>query len=1293
MGTRRFLGVAAAIALLAGAVPTAAFAEETPDMEQVSAVDQVAAVEQTPAVAPADPPPAPADPAAEPERSAEAPTGESPENPEPVDGPPADAAPSAAAPSTAAPSTDEVREGVPTAAPRTASLGDSASTFASASAFAFAPMAGGVDHAVIYENGPGSPVIGTATVSPADWLAGDIVTITVNLSRAKQTYPVDEPYWNGERWISEYSYGAYEISVQTTEFAEPWSTNGGSAYASSWLWRASSSIEDGEKLPIGNYVFQGVAKLDRSAQGGSWGGPYGGIKVTVPLSESQPTTPRYLGGGFRWGAALNDPVANFEHAPDNAEPKLVIFTNTSSDVEDDPSAMTASWDFGDGTSSAEWSPTHRYEQPGSYTVTLTVTDSSGRSDVVQKEVRVVAGLVVNSTGDLPASDPVQGCDTGGTVTGGAPECTLRAAIQAANAAGGGEISFDIEGSPAIPLGSALPAITTPTTIDGTTQAGGWVEVSGGGNAVIALGDGTATLTGLALHGAARAVTVSGGTGHVVEGNRLGVNLAESATGDTPVGVLLEGGDIAAVRNNTISAAQVGVMGVAEGGIIGEVGGNSIGATGAGAPLGDVEIGVLLVGSGPSMIGNNLVRSTKFGVMVASAQAAGTSVTGNRVGTTGASPFADQGTGIVIEAAANVTVEGNTVVAGDWGGILVAGSVQATVAGSQIEFHSPTGPVLEGPATASGATITGNTVTATESVSVGIGSWADAAGLAISGNTVTAAGAGGVSLNGGAGHAIADNVLGAAGAPLRGGVRLIDTDAPTVTGNTVFAEGQGVYVHGDGAGATISGNGVTGDAAGNSTGILVDDERTGVAITGNTVADAGRAGIQVDAPGAQLTENTIANGGVGIVADGAGLTIRDNRIGATAGLAAFPGNRGTGILLDTGDAVIRDNVVVGSGGDGIRIGPDATGTLRANRIWDTAGLPIAAPDAAPQLAAALISDTASATRTTLLVTGIPGAAAGTIEVFANDSCEADGGEAKVVTGITRQTKPGRTEQIIQFESSRDHFTLTYTAADGATSRLSSCEDRDAYPDGDGDGSPDPLDALMGAESDPTVGVIATTNEQLLVAAVADRDDAAGIGGGWLEQLRAVDDPAPGSHPSGWALPYGTLSFRVAGLEPGATARVMLTTFFADEPLQGDAYWKYGAASPGAAAGWYDFAPDAATGTGAERSSADVPGLGYRVIHLLTLIDGARGDEDGAMNGSITDPGGPVVFAGSDAPVVTPSGPATPPRAAAPGLSATGADGDAGQALLWAAAGAILLGALLLRRRGARRPGERHRPAAG
>jgi hypothetical protein len=79
-------------------------------------------------------------------------------------------------------------------------------------------------------------------------------------------------------------------------------------------------------------------------------------------------------------------------------------------------------------------------------------------------------------------------------------------------------------------------------------------------------------------------------------------------------------------------------------------------------------------------------------------------------------------------------------------------------------------------------------------------------------------------------------------------------------------------------------------------------------------------------------------------------------------------------------------------------------------------------------------------------------------------------------------PGEIERgrgMEQFESSRDHFTLTYTYtdADGATSRLSLCQERAAHPDGDG--SPDPLDALMGTESDPTAAVIATANEQLLV----------------------------------------------------------------------------------------------------------------------------------------------------------------------------------------------------------------------
>jgi acid phosphatase type 7 len=51
------------------------------------------------------------------------------------------------------------------------------------------------------------------------------------------------------------------------------------------------------------------------------------------------------------------------------------FTDGSSDP--DGSIVSRSWEFGDGTSSTETSPTHAYAGPGVYLVKLTVTDNTG----------------------------------------------------------------------------------------------------------------------------------------------------------------------------------------------------------------------------------------------------------------------------------------------------------------------------------------------------------------------------------------------------------------------------------------------------------------------------------------------------------------------------------------------------------------------------------------------------------------------------------------------------------------------------------------------------------------------------------------------------------------------------------------------------------------------------------------------------------------------------------------------------------------------------------------------------
>jgi immune inhibitor A len=53
-------------------------------------------------------------------------------------------------------------------------------------------------------------------------------------------------------------------------------------------------------------------------------------------------------------------------------------------------AMTYTWDFGDGSSSTEVSPSHTFPQTGVYTVTLTATDAQGQSDTYSSTVSVSA---------------------------------------------------------------------------------------------------------------------------------------------------------------------------------------------------------------------------------------------------------------------------------------------------------------------------------------------------------------------------------------------------------------------------------------------------------------------------------------------------------------------------------------------------------------------------------------------------------------------------------------------------------------------------------------------------------------------------------------------------------------------------------------------------------------------------------------------------------------------------------------------------------------------------------------
>jgi PKD repeat protein len=106
------------------------------------------------------------------------------------------------------------------------------------------------------------------------------------------------------------------------------------------------------------------------------------------------------------GVVINQPpVADFTWAPSNPTSQSIVqFTDLSYDPVGD--IVNWTWDFDDGNSSFDQHPTHQYNNPGTYTVCLTVIDNDGANDSVSKDVEVnnpATFLDLNITGGIGIS--------------------------------------------------------------------------------------------------------------------------------------------------------------------------------------------------------------------------------------------------------------------------------------------------------------------------------------------------------------------------------------------------------------------------------------------------------------------------------------------------------------------------------------------------------------------------------------------------------------------------------------------------------------------------------------------------------------------------------------------------------------------------------------------------------------------------------------------------------------------------------------------------------------------------
>jgi len=82
------------------------------------------------------------------------------------------------------------------------------------------------------------------------------------------------------------------------------------------------------------------------------------------------------------------PVAYFDFTPKTPVVNEEVTFDASQSYDPDGTIVTYEWDFGDGETSFGKIVTHSYASPGTYTVSLTVTDNDGIIDTETKEITV-----------------------------------------------------------------------------------------------------------------------------------------------------------------------------------------------------------------------------------------------------------------------------------------------------------------------------------------------------------------------------------------------------------------------------------------------------------------------------------------------------------------------------------------------------------------------------------------------------------------------------------------------------------------------------------------------------------------------------------------------------------------------------------------------------------------------------------------------------------------------------------------------------------------------------------------
>ncbi len=514
------------------------------------------------------------------------------------------------------------------------------------------------------------------------------------------------------------------------------------------------------------------------------------------------------------------------------------------------------------------------------------------------------------------------------------------------------IEFSIgSGFASIQLGSALPAITSPVIIDGTSQPGfaglPVIELNGNAQTGLTVASPT-TISSLVFNRfTANALTLTGSNNRIT-GSYFGTNAGGTAAlANTGDGITLIGSSSNTIGGTTANAGNL-ISGNGGNGIsirttgpttsdFNLVAGNRIGLNAAGtAKLANAANGISVDGGknntigGATALARNVISgngSTAVNVSANQANTSGTVVAGNYIGTnaTGTTAIGNGFTAITVAAAGAFTITNTTI-----GGIaanVVSGSVGVNSGGITISGTGVTGTQIQGNfigtnATGTAALPNGSAgIFLTQPGSVTVGGTTVAARNVISGNTGH-----GISLSNTTGVLgtilVEGNYIGttADGSTALGnasaGIRLLQTGNVQIGSSVV---GAGNVISGNGGAGIISsfgtaGNLIQGNLIGvNSAGTLaIGNTQGGIVLTNSALNTIGGAAAGA---GNVISGNNVANtAGIDVRASDS-TTIQGNSIGTNAS-GLFPIPNFIGISLSSNSNIVTGNVISGNTTDGV-----------------------------------------------------------------------------------------------------------------------------------------------------------------------------------------------------------------------------------------------------------------------------------------------------------------------------------------------------------------------------------------